>query len=66
MPEVVLFVSSRVAAVLALYPVDSHKLPHSENGGANFAAVFSGTVTFRSSRYKEIELNVSPTNFERL
>jgi len=41
----VVSVSSPVAAGLALYPMDSHKLSHSEEGDANIAAVFSGTVT---------------------
>jgi hypothetical protein len=66
MSEMVVSVSSPVAAGLALYPMDSHKLSHSEEGDANIAAVFSGTVTFHSSRYKEIGLNVSSTNFEWL
>jgi len=57
-------VLSGFAVGLALYSIDSHKLCHTEKGGANIAAVFSGTVTFHSSRYKEIGLNVSSTNFE--
>jgi hypothetical protein len=58
--------SSRVAAGLALYSMDSHKLSHSEEGDANIAVVFSGTITFHSSRFKEIGLNVSSTNFKWL
>lgn len=66
MSEIVVSVSSRVAAGLALYPMDSHKFSHSEEYGANIAALFSDTEIFHSSRYKGIGLNVSSTNFEWL
>jgi len=66
MSEMGVSVSSRFAVGLALDSIDLHKLCHSEESGASIVPVFSGTVTFHSSRYKEIGLKVSLTNFEWL
>jgi hypothetical protein len=66
MSEICVSVSSHFAVGLALVSIDLHKLCHPEESGANIVAVFSGTVTFHSSRYKEIGLKVSSTNFEWL
>jgi hypothetical protein len=66
MSETIVSVSSHFAVGLSSGSIDSHKLCHSEEGGANIAAVFSGTVIFHSSRYKEIGLNLSSTNLEWL
>jgi hypothetical protein len=59
-------VSSSFAVGLALDSIDLHKLCNSEESCANIVSVFSGTVTFHSSRYKEIGLKVSSINFEWL